>query len=44
MDAFNYVIGTQTVGATYQFTQESVLVETARAIRDLGSSRRSSPR
>ena len=36
-ETFNYVIGTQTVGATYQFTQESVLVETARAIRDMGS-------
>jgi hypothetical protein len=37
VDAFNYVIGTQTIGATYQFTQESVLVETARAILDMGS-------
>ncbi len=36
-DAFNCVIGTQTIGATYQFTQESVLVETARAILDMGS-------
>jgi hypothetical protein len=37
IEKFNYVIGTQTVGATYQFTQESVLVETARAILDMGS-------
>ena len=37
VDAFNYVIGTQTIGATYQFTQQSVLVETARAILDMGS-------
>jgi hypothetical protein len=37
VDAFNYVIGTQTIGATYKFTQESVLVETARAILDMGS-------
>jgi hypothetical protein len=36
-DAFNYVIGTQTIGATYQFTHESVLVETARAILGMGS-------
>ena len=37
VDAFNYVIGTQTIGATYKFTQESVLVETARAILGMGS-------
>ena len=37
VDAFDYVIGTQTIGATYKFTQESVLVETARAILDMGS-------
>jgi hypothetical protein len=37
IEAFNYVIGTQTIGATYQFTQESVLVETAKAILNLGS-------
>ncbi len=36
-EAFNYVVGTQTIGATYQFTEESVLVETAQAILDLGS-------
>jgi hypothetical protein len=37
VNAFNYVLGTQTIGATYQFTQESLLVETARAILDMGS-------
>jgi len=37
LDAFNYVLGTQTIGATYQFTEESVLVETARAILAMGS-------
>jgi hypothetical protein len=37
VDAFNYVLGTQTIGATYQFTSESVLTETARAILDMGS-------
>ncbi|MGD0261564.1 MAG: hypothetical protein ABSD29_17255 [Verrucomicrobiota bacterium] len=36
-EAFNYIVGTQTIGATYQFTEESVLVETARAILDMGS-------
>lgn len=34
---FNYVIGTQTVGAKYKFTEETNLVETARAIREMGS-------
>lgn len=33
---FNYAIGTQTIGASYQFTKESRLVETAEAIRALG--------
>jgi hypothetical protein len=37
VDAFNYVIGTQTIGAAYQFTEESLLLETARAILDMGS-------
>jgi hypothetical protein len=36
-ETFNYIVGTQTIGATYQFTQESVLVETAQAILDMGS-------
>ena len=37
LEAFNFIIGTQTIGATYQFTSESLLVETARAILDTGS-------
>jgi hypothetical protein len=36
-EAFNYIVGTQTIGATYQFTEASVLVETAQAILDMGS-------
>jgi hypothetical protein len=36
-DAFNFILGTQAIGATYQFTSESLLVETARAILDTGS-------
>jgi hypothetical protein len=35
--SFNYILGAQTIGATYQFTQESVLVETAQAILEMGS-------
>jgi hypothetical protein len=35
---FNYVIGTQTIGATYQFTKETQLVEAAEVIRAMGSS------
>ncbi len=34
---FNYVLGTQTVGAKYKFTDETNLVETAIAIREMGS-------
>lgn len=37
INAFNYVIGTQTVGAKYKFTDETNLVETAKAIREMGS-------
>jgi len=37
-DAFNYIIGTQTVSPAYQFTKEPRLVETAEAIRALGCS------
>ncbi|MBI5688123.1 MAG: FAD-dependent oxidoreductase [Verrucomicrobia bacterium] len=36
-DRFNYVIGTQTFGAAYQFTDKTRLVETAEAIRDMGA-------
>lgn len=34
---FNYIIGTQTVGAKYKFTEETNLVETAKAIHEMGS-------
>lgn len=37
LDTFNFVVGTQTIGAAYQFTQEPRLVETARAILGMGS-------
>ena len=36
-DAFNYVVGTQSIGATYQFTGGTVLVETAQSILHMGS-------
>ena len=35
-DAFNYILGTQSTGATYQFTDQTLMVETAQAILDLG--------
>ena len=38
VDAYDYVIGTQSIGASYQFTAEPRLVETAKAIRAMGSS------
>lgn len=38
VDAFNYAVGTQTIGASYQFTNRHRLVETAEAIRDMGAS------
>jgi hypothetical protein len=38
VDRFNYVVGTQTIGASYQFTDLPRLVETAQAIRDMGAS------
>lgn len=34
---YNYVIGTQTVGSKYQFTNETMLVETAKKIKEMGS-------
>ena len=34
---FNYSIGTQTVGSKYQFTDETMLVETAKQIKEMGS-------
>ena len=36
-DAYNTVLGTQTIGAAYQFTKQPKLVETAQAILDMGS-------
>src|SRR5687768_11529271 len=38
VDRFNYIVGTQTIGASYQFTTQPRLIETAQAIRELGSS------
>jgi hypothetical protein len=37
LDPFNYILGTQTFGVKYSFTDKSRLVETAQAIRDMGS-------
>lgn len=37
IDEFNYIIGTQTVGSKYKFTDETMLVETAKQIRSMGS-------
>jgi len=34
---FNYILGTQTIGAKYQFTDKTRLVETAERILELGS-------
>ncbi|MEN6387005.1 MAG: hypothetical protein ABFD79_17640 [Phycisphaerales bacterium] len=35
--AFNYILGTQTFGPKYQFTNQTRLVETAAAINEMGS-------
>jgi hypothetical protein len=37
LDRFNFVLGTQTFGPSYHFTEEAPIVETARAIAALGS-------
>jgi hypothetical protein len=37
IEGFNYAVGTQTIGAKYKFTKETNLVETAQAIREMGS-------
>jgi len=37
IDRFNYVVGTQTIGARYQFSDQSRLAETAGAILEMGS-------
>lgn len=34
----NYVIGTQAIGGTYQFTDEPALVEAARVVQEMGAS------
>lgn len=36
-ERFNFVAGTQTIGASYQFTSQPKLVETAQEIRKMGS-------
>jgi len=36
-DNLNYVLGTQSIGPKYSFTNDPVLVETAKAIREMGS-------
>lgn len=36
-DRFDYVLGTQNIGATYHFTNETLLVEGAQKIREMGS-------
>ena len=35
--SFNFVLGTQTVGSKYKFTDETMLVETAKQIKAMGS-------
>jgi hypothetical protein len=37
VDRFNYVLGTQTIGASYQFEDKPVLLETAGVIAGMGS-------
>ena len=37
INSYNYVIGTQTVGSKYKFTEKSMLVETALEIKNMGS-------
>jgi hypothetical protein len=37
IESYNYVLGTQTIGAVYQFTGEDRLVETAKQILSMGS-------
>lgn len=36
-EEYNYIIGTQTIGPKYKFTDEHVLIETARRIKGMGS-------
>ena len=37
VEDYNYILGTQTFGIRYTFTEEDGLVETAKAIREMGS-------
>lgn len=37
IENYNYVLGTQTIGPKYKFTNEDALIETAKAIYDMGS-------
>jgi len=37
LNSYNFVLGTQTVGSKYKFTDETVLVETAKQIKAMGS-------
>ena len=37
MDTYNYIIGTQSFGPSYQFTEEDKYIETAKAICNMGS-------
>jgi len=37
VEAYNYVLGTQTIGSKYRFTSDDVLVETAKVIFAMGS-------
>ncbi len=37
IERFNYVLGTQSIGARYRFTEEPILIETAAAILEMGS-------
>lgn len=38
VDVFNYIIGTQAIGGRYHFTEDTPLLESAKRIRELGSS------
>lgn len=37
VENYNYVLGTQTIGASYNFTDDTRLVETAKMIKQMGS-------
>jgi len=37
VDTVNYVLGTQTIGVKYKFTEQTTLVETAQRIQQMGS-------